>query len=161
MRGTQHGELPHAAKSDPGGFSAAESFQRAQDAADGGNYLLAIRYYTAFRENNPNNRERDAWALYEIAFNYHKMRKNSKAMTFLDQLLQQYEGDPGDLPAAPRILAQKLKDRLGPIVPTGIPAAAAPEAVAPAPAAPAPAPAEPTPAAPAAPAPAAPATPAQ
>ncbi len=148
----------------PADLSAAESFQRAQDAADGGDYALAIRYYTTFRENNPNNRERDVWALYEIAFNYHKMGKNATAITFLDQLLQQYEGDPGDLPAAPRILAQKLKDRLAPIVPTGIPAAAAPEVAAPAaeaPAAAAPAPAEPTPAAPAAPAPAAPATPAQ
>ena len=56
-----------------------------------------------FRENNPNNRERDAWALYEIAFNYHKMGKNATAMTFLDQLLQQYqEGDPGTFPR-PRV----------------------------------------------------------
>jgi len=150
----------------PPDLSAAESFQRAQDAADGGDYALAIRYYTTFRENNPNNRDRDIWALYEIAFNYHKMGKNAIAIGFLDQLLQQYQGDTGDLPAAPRILAQKLKDRLGPIVPAAAPAAAAPQAAAPAsaaaaPAAEAPAPAEPTPAAPAAPAPAAPATPAQ
>jgi hypothetical protein len=141
-------------------LSAAESFQRAQDASDAGDFALAIRYYKTFLDNNPNNPDRDIWALYEIAFNYHKMGKNATAAPLLDQLLQQYSNDTGNLPAAPRILAQKLKDRLGPEITSaaapstaGSPAAAP---AAPAPAAPAPAvpaPAEPGAAAPAAPAP--------
>ncbi len=103
----------------PPDLSPAESFQRAQDAADAGDYALAIRYYTTFRDNNPNNSERDIWALYEIAFSYHKMGKNQTAVTFLDQLLQQYQTDTtGTLPPAPRILAQKLKDRLSQMVVT-------------------------------------------
>ncbi|MGA2613579.1 MAG: tetratricopeptide repeat protein [Spirochaetia bacterium] len=102
----------------PPDLSAAESFQHAQDASDGGDYALAIRYYTAFRANNPNNSDRDVWALYEIAFNYHRMGKNQMAVTLLDQLLQQYQNDTGNLPPAPRILAQKLRDRLSPLVVT-------------------------------------------
>ncbi len=93
----------------PADLSAAESFQRAQDATDGGNYALAIRYYTAFRENNPDNKDRDIWALYEIAFNYHKMGNDAKAVELLDQVLQQYQTDNGTLPPAPRILAQELR----------------------------------------------------
>ncbi len=97
----------------PADLSAAESFQLAQDAADAGNYGLAVRYYSAYRDNHPDNKDRDIWALYEIAFNYHKMGKNAQAITLLDQLLQQYQSDPSvELPLAPRILAQKLKDRL-------------------------------------------------
>jgi tetratricopeptide (TPR) repeat protein len=139
----------------PPNLSAAESFQRAQDASDAGDYVLAIRYYKTFLDNNPNNPDRDIWALYEIAFNYHKMGKNATAAPLLDQLLQQYLNDTGNLPAAPRILAQKLKDRLGPdIAPTTAPSTAGSPAAAPA----APAPAAPVTAAPGAPA-AAPAAP--
>ncbi len=134
----------------PTDLSAAESFQRAQDAADNGNYALAIRYYRTFRENNPTNTDRDIWALYEIAFNYHKMGKNTTAMTFLDQLLQEYQNNTGTLPPAPRILAQDLKDRISPLVASASAKAAAadPAAVPPAPAAapPAPAAAPPAPA---------------
>jgi tetratricopeptide (TPR) repeat protein len=144
-------------KAIPPDLSAAESFQRAQDAADNGNYALAIRYYTTFRQNNPNNPDRDIWALYEIAFNYHKMGKNAMAVSLLDQLLQQYQNDTGNLPPAPRILALKLKDRLAsvtvsPTVPAATPSApaAAPAAGAPAPATPAtPSLANPAPTAPA------------
>lgn len=96
----------------PADLSAAESFQRAQDAADNGNYTLAIRYYSTFLQNHPENKDRDAWAQYEIAFSYHKMGRNATALTYLDQLLQQYQAGDDTLPAAPRILAQKLKDRL-------------------------------------------------
>jgi len=104
-------------KAIPPDLSAAEVFQRAQDAADKGDYALAIRYYTTFRENNPNNPDRDIWALYEIAFNSHKMGKDATALALLDQLLKQYQSDTGNLPPAPRILALKLKERLVPIVP--------------------------------------------
>ena len=67
---------------------------------------------STFLQNHPENKDRDAWAQYEIAFNYHKMGRNATAVTYLDQLLQQYQAGDDTLPAAPRILAQKLKDRL-------------------------------------------------
>jgi len=156
----------------PTDLSAAESFQRAQDAADSGNYALAIRYYKTFRDNNPGNADRDAWALYEIAFNYHKMGKNAIAIGYLDQLLTQYQTDTGSLPPAPKILGQDLKDRLSPLVaasavkqppadpgsataspaaPPAVPAAqpAPAQTPAPAPANPAPAPTAPAPSSPA------------
>lgn len=88
----------------------AETFQRAQDASGAGNYALAIRYYTAYRDSHPDNKDRDIWALYEIAFNYHKMGKTTKAIEILDQLLKQYQTEGNTLPPAPRILAQKLKE---------------------------------------------------
>jgi outer membrane protein assembly factor BamD (BamD/ComL family) len=96
----------------PADLSAAETFQRAQDAADAGDYSLAIRYYSSYREYHPDNKDRDVWALYEIAFNYHKMGKNAKAVELLDQLLQQYQTQSDTLPPAPSILARDLKDRL-------------------------------------------------
>ncbi len=94
----------------PATLSAAESFQRAQDATDAGNYPLAIRYYTEFRTNNPDNKDRGIWALYEIAFNYHKMGNDVKAVEILNQILQEYQTGTDTLPPAPRILAQELKD---------------------------------------------------
>ena len=98
----------------PDGLTAAEIFQRAQDAAGKGEYTLAISYYSLVPKNFPDDKEHGAWASYEIAFLYHKMGKNDTALTLLQQLLDQY-GSAGDtLPAAPKILAQDLKARLEP-----------------------------------------------
>ncbi len=103
----------------PDNLTAAETFQRAQDASDRGDYALAIRYYSTFKETHPENAERDAWASYEIAFAYHKMGKNTVAIGLLDDLLKQYDTSTDSLPPAPRILAQKLKDRLSETVKRG------------------------------------------
>jgi outer membrane protein assembly factor BamD (BamD/ComL family) len=94
------------------GLSAAEIFQRAQDSAEKGDSLAAIRYYEAFKEKRPDDRERVAWASYEIAFLYHKMKKDDTALVLLDELLAQYTKEGDALPAAPRILAENLKTRL-------------------------------------------------
>jgi len=96
------------------GLSAAEVFQRAQDAAEKGDSLAAIRYYEAFKEKRPDDLERVAWASYEIAFLYHKMKKNDTALVLLDQLLAVYANEGDGLPPAPRILAEKLKSRIEP-----------------------------------------------
>jgi outer membrane protein assembly factor BamD (BamD/ComL family) len=96
------------------GLSAAEIFQLAQDAAEKGNSVAAIRYYEAFKEKRPDDRERVAWASYEIAFLYHKLKKNDKALALLDELLAVYANEGDGLPAAPRILAEKLKSRIEP-----------------------------------------------
>lgn len=96
------------------GLSAAEIFQRAQDAAEKGDSLAAIRYYEAFKEKHPDDRERVSWASYEIAFLYHKVKKNDTALVLLDQLLAVYANESDELPPAPRILAEKLKSRIEP-----------------------------------------------
>jgi outer membrane protein assembly factor BamD (BamD/ComL family) len=96
------------------GLSAAEIFQRAQDAAEKGDSLAAIRYYEAFKEKRPDDRERVAWASYEIAFLYHKMKKDDTSLVLLDELLAQYAKEGDALPPAPRILAENLKARLQP-----------------------------------------------
>ncbi len=124
----------------PADLSPAEYFQRAQDAAEKGDFSLALRYYQSFQERFPDDVEHGAWASYEIGFLYHKMGNNKKCMALLDDLLARYaKGEK--LPDAPRILAQRVKTRLQ------AEAASAP-AAAPAPAsAPEPAPTpEPTPA---------------
>ena len=52
------------------------------------------------------------WASYEIAFLYHKMGKNDKASTLINDLLAQYSNQGDTVPAAPLLLSQKLKERL-------------------------------------------------
>ena len=104
------------------GLTAAEIFQRAQDEAEKGNFEQAIRYYEAYRQMRPDDRERGAWASYEIAFLYHKMKKDEAALTLIDELLAQYATGGSDLPPGPRILAEQLKDRIQPRVPATTPA---------------------------------------
>jgi outer membrane protein assembly factor BamD (BamD/ComL family) len=89
----------------------AEYFQRAQDAAESGNFAVALRYYQSFQAKYPEDAEHGAWASYEIAFLYHKMGDDKKCITLLDELLARYaKGE--QLPDAPRILALKVKARL-------------------------------------------------
>lgn len=96
----------------PDNLSAAETFQRAQDASDHGDHNLAIAYYSVFKEKHPEDKDRGVWASYEIAFAWHKLGKDAKAVGLLDELLKQYETETDPLPPAPRVLAQKLRDRL-------------------------------------------------
>jgi tetratricopeptide (TPR) repeat protein len=120
-------------------------FQRAIDASEKDNYRLALSYYEAFQAKFPDDLERNAWASYEIAFLYHKLGNDAKAIELFDKLLQRYadqkEGSP-QMPPGPRVLAQKVK---GNILKHSPRPAAAPEA---APAPPPPAPGAPAPAAP-------------
>ncbi len=92
-------------------LTPAEFFQRAQDASENGNFQLAIDYYTLFQQKYPDDKAHQAWASYEIAFSYHKMGNNKKAIELFNQLLDVYaKGDP--LPDGPRILAEKVKARI-------------------------------------------------
>ena len=88
-------------------LTAAEYFQRAQDAADSSNDKLAIAYYQMFQDKYPDDTYHQAWAQYEIAFLYHKMGNDKKAKELFQQLLDRYAQDQG-LPDAPKILAQKV-----------------------------------------------------
>jgi outer membrane protein assembly factor BamD (BamD/ComL family) len=99
------------------GLTAGEIFQRAQDAADRGDYALGISFYTVCQQKYPDDKDHKVWADYEIAFLYHKMGKDDKAAALLKDLLAEY-ADAGDtLPPAPRLLAEKLKARLEANVP--------------------------------------------
>jgi outer membrane protein assembly factor BamD (BamD/ComL family) len=92
-------------------LTAAEFFQRAQDASDKGNYTLAIQYYEQFQAKYPEDTAHQAMSAYEIAMLYHKMGNNAKAIELLDALLARYQAGEA-LPDAPRILATKLRARL-------------------------------------------------
>jgi outer membrane protein assembly factor BamD (BamD/ComL family) len=96
----------------PEGLSAAEIFQRAQDASDKNDYPLAMRYYSLVQTSYPDDLTHATWATYEIAFLYHKMGKDEMSLSLTNDLLDKYAKDAGGLPPAPRILAQKLKARL-------------------------------------------------
>jgi outer membrane protein assembly factor BamD (BamD/ComL family) len=94
------------------GLSVEEMFQRAQDAADRGDYKQAIDYYTAVPEKFPDDKAHQVWATYEMAFIYHKMGKSEEALPLVNQILDRYTKEGDSLPPAPLILAQKLKTRV-------------------------------------------------
>jgi outer membrane protein assembly factor BamD (BamD/ComL family) len=97
--------------SDTSDLTPAEIFQRAQDASDRSDYSVALQYYRLFQEKFPVDVEHQAWASYEIAFIYHKMGDDKKALELFDELLARYQGGE-KLPEAPRILAEKVKARI-------------------------------------------------
>jgi tetratricopeptide (TPR) repeat protein len=94
------------------GLTPMEYFQRAQEASDAGRYALSMAYYEKFQEQYPEERDRNVWAEYEIALLYYKMGKNQVALERFDALLERYESGEPDLPEGPRILAEKVKDRI-------------------------------------------------
>jgi tetratricopeptide (TPR) repeat protein len=99
------------------GLTPMEYFQRAQEASDANRYSLSMAYYEKFQEQYPEDqypeeRDRNVWAEYEIAFLYHKMGKNQVALERFEALLQRYESGEPDLPEGPRILAEKVKARI-------------------------------------------------
>jgi outer membrane protein assembly factor BamD (BamD/ComL family) len=96
----------------PPGLSAAEIFQRAQDASDRGDYPLGIRYYSLIQTSYPDDLAHMTWASYEVAFLYHKMGKDDRSLSLIDDLLATYAKQGDVLPPAPRVLASKLKARL-------------------------------------------------
>ena len=96
----------------PEGVTAGEIFQRAQDSVDRGDYARGITLYTLCQQRYPADVNHQVWASYEIAFIYHKMGQNTKALQLFDDLLARYEKEGDALPPAPQVLAQKLKARL-------------------------------------------------
>ena len=94
------------------GLTPMEYFQLAQEASDTGRYELSMAYYEKFQEQYPEERERNAWAEYEIALLYYKMGKNRIALEHFDALLARYESGEPDLPDGPKILAEKVNARI-------------------------------------------------
>jgi outer membrane protein assembly factor BamD (BamD/ComL family) len=94
------------------GLTPMEYFQRAQEASDSGRYKLSMAYYDKFQEQYPYERDRNLWAEYEIALLYYKMGNNRNALDRFDALLDKYEQGEPNLPAGPKILAEKVKVRI-------------------------------------------------
>lgn len=94
-------------------LSPADFFQKAQEASDAGKYALALKYYQAFRERYPEERDRNLWARYEIALLHSKLGDQATALTMLDELLALYASEnAAELPQGPRILAEKIKGKI-------------------------------------------------
>ena len=90
------------------GLTPAEVFQRAQDAADKGDFRRALAYYEGFLAQPGIEAQRAAWARYEAALLNHKMGDDDTALAKLDELLALYEKDK-TLPESARILALNLQ----------------------------------------------------
>lgn len=91
-------------------LSPIEFFQRAQEASDAGDYSRAVEYYQAFQEKYPEIIDRNLWSSYEIAFLYHKLGQDERALQLFEKLLERYsQSDAQALPQGPRILAEKVK----------------------------------------------------
>jgi outer membrane protein assembly factor BamD (BamD/ComL family) len=101
----------------PDGLSVTEIFQRAQDAADKGDFPLALTYYSLTAKSYPDDTAHIVWASYEIAFLYHKMGKNDTALSLVNDLLDRYAKEGAALPTSVRVLAEKLKTRLSALTP--------------------------------------------
>ncbi len=98
-----------------------EFFQNAIDATDKNDYLLALRYYEAFRAKYPEDLPNNLWAAYEIAFCRYKMGQNSLAIELFQALLEQYQelessedADKKAIPQGPKILAEKVLEKITP-----------------------------------------------
>jgi tetratricopeptide (TPR) repeat protein len=88
-------------------------FQRAQERAEKGDYEGALAYFFKCKEVFPDNLEKNTWASYEIAFLYHRMGNDEKALKLIDELLSLYAQDKSKvLPKAPFSLAQKVRDNI-------------------------------------------------
>jgi outer membrane protein assembly factor BamD (BamD/ComL family) len=96
----------------PADLTQAELIQRAQEAADQENWSTAIAYYNAIIERFPQDRAATATARYEIAFIEYKRGNLDTAESEFLELLGMYDFEDDVLPAWPRVLAQKLLDRI-------------------------------------------------
>jgi outer membrane protein assembly factor BamD (BamD/ComL family) len=87
-------------------------FQKAYEASDIGDYNLALSYYTTYQNLFPADIGGNLWALYEIAFIYHKMGNDKEAILRFEELLKKYETEGTSAwPQAQKILAEHvLKD---------------------------------------------------
>ena len=97
----------------PEDLTTQEYFQRAQEAVDQRYYETAMVYYETFLARYPDDTENRVAAQYEIAFLHYKMENYDTAKRLFEELLARYEGEEGDdLPAWPRILAEKLIEKI-------------------------------------------------
>ena len=90
-------------------ISNVELFQKAYEATDVRDDALALSYYEAYLERFPDDIKGCMWAQYEIAFLYHKMGNDKKALELFEELLKKYEEEDSELlPEGPKVLAEKV-----------------------------------------------------
>lgn len=88
-------------------------FQRAQEASDEGRYEQALAYYEEFIRRYPDDPGAIVEAEYEIAFLAYKQDQLSDAREGFQEILSKYESaGTNALPAWPRVLSEKLLDRI-------------------------------------------------
>ena len=107
-------------------LTMAGYFQKAQDASEAGDYELALAYYDAFRAAYPDDRDRNVWATYETALLWYKLDKYDTALGIINGLLDRYAKEK-DLPAAPKILSEKIKMKAIEALARRVPATPAPK----------------------------------
>jgi len=71
-------------------MSPAEIIQRGQEALDRNNYKVAIQYYEALHERNPDNIDLIITAEYHIGNIHYKQKKYSLARDELNAVLEHY-----------------------------------------------------------------------
>ena len=87
--------------------------QLAQEASDRNRYNVALQYYQALQERNPNDAELVCTAEYEIAFIRYKQKKYAQAREQMEALLRRYDApDAESLPPKFKLLAQKVIERI-------------------------------------------------
>ena len=75
----------------PADLSPAEIIQRAQEASDRNRHAVALQYYEALLERNPDNIELVCTAEYEIAFIHYKQKRYTQAKDGFNALLERYD----------------------------------------------------------------------
>ena len=97
----------------PPDLSQMEMFQQAQEASDQGRYEQALAYYEEFIRRYPDDEGSIVEAEYEIAFLAYKQDELPEARRQFEDILEKYESDGANtLPAWPRILSEKLIERI-------------------------------------------------
>lgn len=91
----------------PDDLSPAELFQRAQEAAEQGQWEAARLHYNAFLERFPDERDAGAEAEYELAFLLYKEGRYEEARDAFNALIARYDTERG-LPDWPLVLSGRI-----------------------------------------------------
>ena len=93
----------------PEDLTAAELFQRAQEASDRNRYNTSLQYYETVLERFPFDSDLVCAAEYEIAFIHYKQKKYELSKAGFNALLERYNTpDEALLPPQFKILANKI-----------------------------------------------------
>jgi len=94
-------------------YSPEQLIQRAQEASDRNRFNLALQFYQALLDRNPDNLVWVVNAEYEIAFIHYRRRNFGVARAGLYALLERYEEPGGEfLPEKFRVLAHVVLGRI-------------------------------------------------
>ncbi|MCL2191721.1 MAG: hypothetical protein FWB79_07040 [Treponema sp.] len=94
-------------------YSPEQLIQRAQEASDRNRFNLALQFYQALLDRNPDNLVWVVNAEYEIAFIHYRQRNFGVARAGLYALLERYEEPGGEfLPEKFRVLAHVVLGRI-------------------------------------------------